>query len=196
MIRQWETMSEDELALLAAQGEEAAFSRLVQRLQPRLRQMTAAYPCMGLEQEDLLQEGFLGVMIAVRRFSPERGTFVPYALLCARSGMASAVRRAAAGKQQPLHNYTPLEQAGDPAADSGLQPEKLLAAEEQVREFHLWMEQELTALEQQVLRLYLAGDSYTEIASRLSSHSKAVDNALQRVRRKLRRFYSTHKAST
>ena len=99
-------------------------------------------------------------------------------------------------RQQPLHNYTPLEQAGDPAADSGLQPEKLLAAEEQVREFHRWMEQELTALEQQVLRLYLAGDSYTEIASRLSSHSKAVDNALQRVRRKLRRFYSTHPAST
>lgn len=196
MTRHWETMSEEELALLAASGEEKAFPRLVQRLKPRLRQMAGSYPCIGLEQEDLLQEGFLGVMTAVRRFSPQRGAFVPYALLCARSGMASAVRRAASGKQQPLQNYTALEDTGDTAADAGLQPEELLAAEEQATELRRWVQQELTPMEQQVLRLYLAGNSYTEIASRLSSHSKAVDNALQRVRRKLRRFYSTHLAST
>ena len=71
----------------------------------------------------------------------------------------------------------------------------LVEAAEFSGELHRWMQTELTDYERQVFRLFLAGYPYSEIASLLSSHSKAVDNALQRVRRKLRKFYSTHSVS-
>ena len=74
-------------------------------------------------------------------------------------------------------------------------PQALVEAAEFSGELHRWMQTELTDYERQVFRLFLAGYPYSEIASLLSSHSKAVDNALQRVRRKLRKFYSTHSVS-
>jgi len=76
-----------------------------------------------------------------------------------------------------------------------IQPQALVEAAEFSGELHRWMQTELTDYERQVFRLFLAGYPYSEIASLLSSHSKAVDNALQRVRRKLRKFYSTHSVS-
>ena len=76
-------------------------------------------------------------------------------------------------------------------AGEEIQPQALVEAAEFSGELHRWMQTELTDYERQVFRLFLAGYPYSEIASLLSSHSKAVDNALQRVRRKLRKFYST-----
>lgn len=195
MSMQWEAYTCEELAKEAGSGSSAAFSELMLRLLPEIRRQAAQYSLPGLDRDDLVQEGLLGVMNAVRHFQPERGGFLPFAVRCARSGMATAARRALSGKQTPLRNYSPLEHSGETPADSQLQPEELLAGREHARELQSWLTKELSPFERETLRHYLAGRSYPEIASLLSSHSKAVDNALQRVRRKLRRFYSTHPVS-
>ena len=94
---------------------------------------------------------------------------------------------------QPLRDSDPIPE--DHPAGEEIQPQALVEAAEFSGELHRWMQTELTDYERQVFRLFLAGYPYSEIASLLSSHSKAVDNALQRVRRKLRKFYSTHSVS-
>lgn len=96
-------------------------------------------------------------------------------------------------RHQPLRDYDPIPE--DHPAGEEIQPQALVEAAEFSGELHRWMQTELTDYERQVFRLFLAGYPYSEIASLLSSHSKAVDNALQRVRRKLRKFYSTHSVS-
>ena len=177
MQKHWEAMSDEALAAAAAKAETGAFTALAARLLPRLRRMAEEYDLPGMERDDLVQEGFLGVMSAVRHYRPEVGDFLPYAIACARNSMNTASR--------------PEDR---PAGDEE-QPEALVEASEFDRELHRWMQTRLTEFERRVWRLSLVGYSYAEIASLLSSHSKAVDNALQRVRRKLRKFYSTHSVS-
>lgn len=194
MQKHWEAMSDEALAVAAAKAENRAFTVLVARLLPRLRAMADGYHLPGLDRDDLVQEGFLGVMNAVRHYRAALGEFAPYALTCARNSMGSAARLALSGRNEPLRDYTPLPE--DHPAGAEIQPQALVEAAEWNEELHRWMQSALTPYEQKVLRLFLAGYPYSEIASLLSSHSKAVDNALQRVRRKLRQFYPAHPVST
>ena len=193
MQKHWEAMSDEALAAAAAKAETGAFTALAARLLPRLRRMAEEYDLPGMERDDLVQEGFLGVMSAVRHYRPEVGDFLPYAIACARNSMNTASRAALSRRNEPLSRYEPLPE-DRPAGDEE-QPEALVEASEFDRELHRWMQTRLTEFERRVWRLSLVGYSYAEIASLLSSHSKAVDNALQRVRRKLRKFYSTHSVS-
>lgn len=189
MRKHWEAMSDEALAVAAAKAEKGAFTVLAARLLPRLRQMADSYRLPGLERDDVVQEGFLGVMSAVRHYRPELGEFTPYALTCARNSMGTAARAALSRRNRPLHNYEQLPE--DRPAGEEIRPEVLVEAAEFGSKLHEWINTMLTDYERRVWRLFLAGYSYSEIASFLSSHSKAVDNALQRVRRKLRKFYST-----
>lgn len=193
MQKHWEAMSDEALAAAALQAEERAFTVLVARLLPHLRAMAESYRLPGLDRDDLIQEGFLGVMSAVRHYRPSLGEFTPYALTCARNSMGAAARLALSGRHEPLRDYAPLPET-HPAGEK-IQPQALVEAAEFSGELHHWVRTGLTDYERRVLRLFLAGYPYSEIASLLSSHSKAVDNALQRVRRKLRKFYSTHSVS-
>ena len=174
MQKHWEAMSDEALAAAALQAEDRAFTVLVARLLPPLRAMAESYRLPGLDRDDLVQEGFLGVMSAVRHYHP---------------GLGAAL----SDRHQPLRDYDPIPE--DHPAGEEIQPQALVEAAEFSGELHRWMQTELTDYERQVFRLFLAGYPYSEIASLLSSHSKAVDNALQRVRRKLRKFYSTHSVS-
>lgn len=194
MELQRKMQTDEELALQAGLGEDTAFSVLVGRLLPNIRRMAAGYSLPGLDQEDLVQEGLVGLMGAVRHYRTDRGAFLPYAMQCARNAMISAARTALDGSNSPLRDYSPLE--NETASVGSPHPQELLESAEFSAELRQWIESELTDLERRSLRLFLAGHTYTEIATLLSSHSKAVDNALQRVRRKLRRFYSIHSVST
>ena len=101
MQKHWEAMSDEALAAAALQAEDRAFTVLVARLLPPLRAMAESYRLPGLDRDDLVQEGFLGVMSAVRHYHPGLGEFTPYALTCARNSMGSAARAA-------LSDLTPL----------------------------------------------------------------------------------------
>ena len=108
MQKHWEAMSDEALAAAALQAEDRAFTVLVARLLPPLRAMADSYRLPGLDRDDLVQEGFLGVMSAVRHYHPGLGEFAPYALTCARNSMGSAARTALSDRHQPLRDYAPL----------------------------------------------------------------------------------------
>ena len=138
-----------------------------------------------MEAEDIVQEGLLGLLKAIRLYQPGKSEFAAFASLCISSSMADAARSALSGKSIPLRDYASLSEEGTillPAGD----PAQQVMAREQLAELERKIRTSLSVFEQQVLRLYLTGRSYAEISRLLLTTPKAVDNALQRVRRKLR----------
>ena len=136
MQKHWEAMSDEALAAAALQAEDRAFTVLVARLLPPLRAMADSYRLPGLDRDDLVQEGFLGVMSAVRHYHPGLGEFTPYALTCARNSMGSAARAALSDRHQPLRDYDPIPE--DHPAGEEIQPQALVEAAEFSGELHRW----------------------------------------------------------
>ena len=183
-----EALTDEQLALLAHEGCEDAFSQLVQRCASIVRRHAAMNRSVQLEAEDLEQEGLVGLLSAVRTYQESGGaSFRTYASVCIRRRMLSAVRRAGAAKQIPSSELISMDEGGasleEPAVPTD--PAVLLQQREDADRFQNRLKETLTQLEYQVLMLYLGAYSYEEIAQLLHSTSKAVDNALQRVRRKL-----------
>lgn len=151
-----------------------------------VRRHAAMYRSVQLEAEDLEQEGLVGLLSAVRTYQESGGaSFRTYASVCIRRRMLSAVRRAGAAKQIPSSELISMDEGGasleEPAVPTD--PAVLLQQREDADRFQNRLKETLTQLEYQVLMLYLGAYSYEEIAQLLHSTSKAVDNALQRVRR-------------
>ena len=154
----------------------------------------------GGDSEDLIQEGMIGLITAIREYDPSRGArFRTFAATCVRRRLISVVRAAAGGKHTPLNESVSLDPSlvlahqdlqgfgtaslqGNPE-DAVIHAEDLSALEEAIRTG-------LTGLEAQVLTLYLEGLSYREIAEEVHRSTKAVDNAVQRVRRKVAQYLS------
>ncbi|MBE6768377.1 MAG: sigma-70 family RNA polymerase sigma factor [Ruminococcaceae bacterium] len=178
---------EHELALLARAGDERAFTLLVALCEPMLRAQVARFRFPAAEVEDMQQEGLLGLLSAVRTFDPLREvSFRTYASACVRNRLLSILRRRAArATEVPVEDVSAVADVAtlviDPAATM---QEKEDAAHtlSRVREM-------LTEREYAVFLRYLDGDAYTEIAAQLHMTPKAVDNALQRARAKLRRLF-------
>ena len=150
----------------------------------------------GGDSEDLIQEGMFGLLSAIRQFDPSTGTsFHTFAEHCIRMRLLSAVKSASRLKHLPLNDGVSLEQLSeDPSMQLSATPDVLLRnpedmvlARERTEELYAELAQCLSRLEKQVLALYLEGLSYREIASRLGKEETAIDNAVQRIRRKLAR---------
>lgn len=185
----FEEMTDEQLALLAHEGCEDAFSQLVRRCASIIRQHAAMYRSVQLESEDLEQEGLVGLLSAVRTYQESGGaSFRTYASVCIRRRMLSAVRRVGAARQIPSSELVSMDGAGSSLSEESAAPTDpavLLQQREDADQFQDRVRETLTQMEYQVLMLYLGAYSYEEIAQLLHSHTKAVDNALQRVRRKL-----------
>ncbi len=191
-------VADSELCRLAHSGCSEAEEALVVRYARLVRACARPYFLAGGESEDLIQEGCLGLLSAIRSFSEEKSPAFPaYAALCIRHRLISAVRQAAGDKHSPLNTYISLELSqivGDQISDARLHSQRVLENPEDrmIREEHMhsiWhsLSQDLSTLELRILQLYLDGFSYSEIAERLQCASKAVDNAVQRIRRKAAR---------
>ena len=136
----------------------------------------------GGDNEDLVQEGMIGLLDAIRSYAPETGTpFDAYAALCVRRRMYSAIRAAAAQKHAPLNDALPLE---DLPVSSGEDPETAVISRELQKEWIRRLNDCLSPTERKVLGQYLEGASYLEISRRVGKPLKSVDNAVQRIRRK------------
>lgn len=179
-----EDMSDAALAALAAGGSSDAFDLLTRRLAPMMNSLSARYGnVLGLDEQDLLQEGLLGLFAAVHAYREDGGSFFSFAATCVRNRMLSLVRRhlpagefEAADAEEMLSSIPDMGQA-DPAA--------LLIKQEDARRLYGRLRERLTPMEYRVLAAHLAEKSYKEIAKELAITEKAVDNALQRVRQKL-----------
>lgn len=157
---------------------------LITRYTPLVVQRAKRLRGMGPEQEDLMQEGMLGFLAAIRSFRPDSGSsFKTYAATCVTNRMLSAVRAYHRNKNHSINYHGPLEEAEEQIA--GEDPQELFIRLEEEQHRKRQIESLLSAFEQEVLARYLAGSSYQETAVALGCSPKAVDNALQRVRKKL-----------
>ncbi len=180
---------QNELAVQAHGGDREALKLLVQDMLPLIRRRASKYTDVGAELEDLAQEGAIGLLRAVEHYDPTRGVpFVSYAILCAERQMISAARRLnrpySAGTGAPVS----LEGLGvELPSQSSDNPEERLLLQETLRTVFNEADTKLSRLEKRVLVAYLESVPYGTIAERLGLTTKAVDNAMQRIRRKLRK---------
>jgi len=191
--------SDLELQQLAVSGNRAAEEVLVGRCMQLVRACARPFFLAGGDSEDLTQEGMFGLISAIRQFDPENGaSFRTYAEHCIKMRIISAIRSASRLKHFPLNDGLSLEQLSEDmsvpftAIPDSFQPspEELVLARESKEELYSAFKKYLSKLEIRVLDLYLDGISYQEIAQRISKDAKAVDNAVQRIRRKLARDHN------
>ncbi len=176
-------------ALLAAQvrqaqsGNEQALAWLIDRQMPQIRILAARAVRPGMEYDDAVQEGMIGLYSALCTFDARKGaSFNTYACVCVQNAVASAVRASQRSKHAPLNSAAPWceEQQSVPG------PEEMMLQNERLASTLHSIDTRLSRREKQVLCLSMRGYSYAQIARRLGMNEKAVDNALQRVRLKLK----------
>lgn len=184
--------TDEQLVLLARQGHEEALTALLVKYTPLVKARVSAFRVAGLEQEDLVQEGMLGLLGAIRVFDSRQASFSTFARLCVDRMLITAVRASKRQKQIPQNQLVDIGAAddhnlSDKLSSSDMQnPEAIVIAQEEAERFRQKASKSLSQMEYQVLCAYLADSNYEEIARRLEMSAKSVDNALQRIRHKLR----------
>ncbi|MCL2628025.1 MAG: sigma-70 family RNA polymerase sigma factor [Oscillospiraceae bacterium] len=180
-----------ELAVKAANGDQAAEEILVSEYARLVRACARPYFLAGGDSEDLIQEGMLGLLSAIRTFNPEKGAkFSTYAEFCIRRRMYSAIKSASGSKHTPLNSYISLETT-EPHENSTKNvsflraPEDFVIAREQIINLEKLLYGALSRFETDVLKLFLVGMSYKDMATKLCKSDKSIDNAVQRIRKKL-----------
>ena len=188
-----EDLSDETLCRLAAEGRREAEEILVTRYQRLVRTCARPFFLIGGDSEDLIQEGMLGLLAAIRGFQSGKETsFRTYAEICVRSRLYAAVRAAQRDKHFPLNHSvsfeTPLFDGTNAYLFSSEEsPEDVIIGREELRERLAALKGQLSELEANILPLYLNGLSCGEIAKQVDRSQKSVDNAIQRIRRKMAR---------
>jgi RNA polymerase sporulation-specific sigma factor len=185
------------LIALAKQGSPDAYDRLVRRYYSFVRLKASSYFLIGGDSDDLVQEGLVGLYKAIRDFRTDReSSFRNFAELCITRQIITAVKTATRNKHTPLNGYisfssTPAGSDSEPTLDEVLpgpgtnDPASQVISSEELRSLVACLTTVLSELESHVLSLYLDGHSYAAIAEKLDCDGKTVDNALQRVKRKV-----------
>ena len=194
-------MADEELCLLA-QGQDGgeALECLLNRYKNFVRSRARSYFLIGADHEDIVQEGMIGLYKAIRDFRPEKlASFRAFAELCVTRQIITAIKTATRQKHIPLNSYVSLNKPiFDEESDRTLldvisegritNPEELLIGQEDLSTIESRIGKMLSPLEWEVLLAYLDGRSYQEIAVDLGRHVKSIDNALQRVKRKMEKL--------
>lgn len=193
-----EQMSDEALCTALQNGTSAAGDILAHRYRKLVRCCAHPYFLAGGDSEDLLQEGMFGLIKAMREFRADReASFQTFAEVCIRSRLCSVIRASRAGKHSPLNESVPLNAFLLDAQPqySQLDPEDLLIDREKAAALLNQVRSQLSELEVRVLDLYLDGCSCGEIAATVGKSYKSVDNAVQRIRRKIGRQISSGEIS-
>ncbi|RKO63403.1 RNA polymerase, sigma 30 subunit, SigH [Caldibacillus debilis GB1] len=199
---------DDELIVeLVHQGESDALDYLVHKYRLFVRAKARSYFLIGADREDIIQEGMIGLFKAIRDYKEDKFTsFKAFAELCITRQMITAIKTATRQKHIPLNSYISLDKPiYDEESDRTLMdtlsgsklsdPEELIINKEEYDHIEVKMSELLSDLERKVLALYLDGQSYQEISEELNRHVKSIDNALQRVKRKLEKYLETRETS-
>ena len=177
--------SDETLCILAASGDRIAEEVLVMRYNRLVRICSRPFFLAGGDSEDLIQEAMFGLLKAIREFDPARDvSFHTFAEVCIRNRIRSVVSAAVRDKYAPLNNSVSMEADSEVLDPTSGPEESLISREERVERLEQ-LRAKLSSFEQKVLSLYLEGFSYEEIANRLGRSIKSVDNAVQRIRRKV-----------
>lgn len=193
-------MEDEYLVEYVREGDSGALEYLIHKYKNFVRAKARSYFLIGADHEDIVQEGMIGLYKAIRDFKGDKlSSFKAFAELCITRQIITAIKTATRQKHIPLNSYVSLDRPiYDEDSDRTLldvicgnrvtDPEELLINQEEFVDIELKMGEILSELERKVLMLYLDGRSYQEISIDLDRHVKSIDNALQRVKRKLERF--------
>ncbi len=189
------TSSDESLCEKAASGDRMAEEVLVMRYNRLVRICARPYFLAGGDSEDLIQEGMLGLISAIRSYQADKAaSFKTYAEICIKSRLKSAIKAASSGKHTPLNSYISFETPNFSELLECLpkeNPEDVLISREELREHFSIAKGYLSGFETKVLSYYLDGLSYQEIAAQVKRSPKSVDNAVQRIRRKLSQHFNS-----
>ncbi len=189
----YDTLADEELLALAAERDLQAEEVLIRRYSRVIRSLARPFFLTGGDNDDLMQEGMLGLISAIRSYDAgEKTSFKTFAVLCIRRRLISAVRKSATQQDVSLDDCLSLESSLfdeiSSRSDILRGPEELLIDREEARKRYRNLLQLLSVYEQSVLRCFLRGMSYREIAEITKKPEKAVDNAVQRIRRKFQKI--------
>lgn len=197
---QYDLMSDEEVVDLVRDNDAEALEYLINKYKNFVRAKARSYFLIGADREDIVQEGMIGLYKSIRDFRGDKLTsFKAFAELCITRQIITAIKTATRQKHIPLNSYVSLDKPiYDEDSDRTLldvicgtkvtDPEELFINREEFDDIEGKMSEILSDLERQVLMLYLDGRSYQQIAVDLKRHVKSIDNALQRVKRKLERY--------
>lgn len=191
------TMTDEDIVEEAKNGDNDALEYLLNKYKKFVRVKARSYFLIGADREDIVQEGMIGLYKAIRDYRPDRlAPFRAFAELCITRQIITAIKTATRQKHIPLNSYVSLNKPiYDMDSDRTLldvlsatkicDPEELVIGRDEYKRIERDMSEILSDLEWEVLMAYLQGKSYQEIALELDRHVKSIDNALQRVKRKL-----------
>ncbi|SDR15525.1 RNA polymerase, sigma 30 subunit, SigH [Virgibacillus subterraneus] len=200
-------LDDDSIILLVHQGNSQALDFLINKYINFVRAKARTYFIIGADKEDIIQEGMIGLYKAIRDYDGDKlSSFKAFAELCVTRQIITAIKTATRQKHIPLNSYVSLDKpiydeesdrtlldvvAGSKAID----PQELLINREKFGDMEYRLSELLSELEKEVLRLYLDGQTYQEISVELKRHVKSIDNALQRVKRKLEQLLESNETS-
>ncbi|TCS69156.1 RNA polymerase sporulation sigma factor SigH [Effusibacillus lacus] len=199
-VKGWSEFSDEDLVEAVRGGDDEALEHLIHRYKNFVKAKARSYFLIGADREDIVQEGMIGLYKSIRDYRDDKLTsFKAFAELCITRQIITAIKTATRQKHIPLNSYVSLDKPiYDEDSDRTLldvicgsrvsDPEELLINQEEFVDIEAKMGEILSDLERKVLMLYLDGRSYQEIAVDLKRHVKSIDNALQRVKRKLERY--------
>lgn len=178
-------MTDKELFERLGRGESEVADFLLEKYKPMVKRQARTLYLIGGENEDLIQEGMIGLYKAIRAYRPGESAFASYAQVCVNRQMYTAVQASGRKKHEPLNEYISLSE------DLNLflldNPESRMIAQENMEKRYQLIDKQLSSMERQVLKLYLEGGSYEEIAEEMGRSEKSVDNAIQRLKKKLKK---------
>jgi RNA polymerase sporulation-specific sigma factor len=191
-------MADMDLVRQAQAEDTKALVTMLERYTEFVRLKARSYFLVGADREDIIQEGMIGLYKAIRDFREDRETsFKAFAEICITRQIITAIKTATRQKHTPLNSYVslnnPISEADDPdrlymdflASDKVYDPAEVVISAEEAESIKTNFREMLSGLETQVLLLYIDGRSYQEIADDLDRHVKSIDNALQRIKRKV-----------
>ncbi|WP_422124742.1 RNA polymerase sporulation sigma factor SigH [Planococcus sp. X10-3] len=201
-------MTDEELVSLVHEGNTEALDYLINKFRHFVRMKARSYFLIGADKEDIIQEGMIGLYKAIRDFRSDKlSSFRAFAELCIIRQIITAIKTATRQKHIPLNSYVSLDKPiydeesdrtlMDVLTDNGVDdPQQLMINNEEFMYMEEKMGEVLSELEREVLALYLDGQTYQEISEKLERHVKSIDNALQRVKRKLERHLQPDETRT
>ncbi|MBT2758966.1 RNA polymerase sporulation sigma factor SigH [Mesobacillus foraminis] len=200
-------MEDEEIVDAVHNGESEALDYLIRKYRNFVRAKARSYFLIGADREDIVQEGMIGLYKAIRDFKGDKlSSFRAFAELCITRQIITAIKTATRQKHIPLNSYVSLDKPiYDEESDRTLMdmlsgakimdPEELIINQEEFNLIEVKMDELLSDLERKVLALYLDGQTYQEISEELNRHVKSIDNALQRVKRKLEKYLDVREPS-
>ena len=196
----YDALSDEALAELSATGDKNATEYLLSRYKNTVRSKARMYFLVGADRDDIVQEGMIGLFKAIRDFdNTKQASFKSFAELCVRRQIITAIKTATRKKHIPLNSYISLSKPVFDDENDGFladvlpeleeySPEDMFIRKENAADVGKIIEESLSKLEKEVLEMYLDGKSYQEIAKAMKRPPKSIDNALQRIKKKLEKY--------